>query len=225
MSETQSILSMRLRRGLPFSFELKSEKPGDGKRTYSQHSQHAPKVTLDITDAEVHRRTGFKTRDHLLTYVSVVCNGDISKIMMRSTVLTWFEEWFARLIDLKAEYGPSVMDLRKMIQDKYSLEVGARDRWPTYVSHEEDCKLRKSKWDEKYGKFDDKKSLRVVMWDMTNIPACAFSDPNMNRITQRPQYESDHIQCLLCYELLQGRRLCSAVWMDGHCSAVDWSCE
>ncbi|EJK48707.1 hypothetical protein THAOC_32473 [Thalassiosira oceanica] len=184
---------------LPFSFELKSEKPGDGKRTYSQHSQHAPKVTLDITDAEVHRRTGFKTRDHLLTYVSVVCNGDISKIMMRSTVLTWFEEWFAhfefkygrtitRLIDLKAEYGPSVMDLRKMIQDKYSLEVGARDRWPTYVSHEEDCKLRKSKWDEKYGKFDDKKSLRVVMWDMTNIPACAFSDPNMNRITYSVYY-------------------------------------
>ncbi|EJK73946.1 hypothetical protein THAOC_04409, partial [Thalassiosira oceanica] len=63
----------------PFHFELMSEMPRDTKKSYKKYSQYAPKVTLDISDAEVHRRTGFKTRDHLLTYVFVVCNGDISK--------------------------------------------------------------------------------------------------------------------------------------------------
>ena len=184
---------------LPFSFELKSTLPGDGKTTPRQHSQNAPKVTLDVSDAEVHRRTGFSTKEHLLSYIFVVCNGDIAKIMKRSTVLTWFEEWFAhfeykwgrtvsREIDLKAAWGPHDKWIMEMIDHKFRLEVHARNMWPTYVSHEEDCKLRKSKWDEKYGKFEDEESLRVVMWDMTNIPACAFSDPNMNRITYSVYY-------------------------------------
>ena len=79
----------------PFSFELKSEMPGNSKRAYKRNFDEAPKVTLDISDAEVYRRTGFKTKNDMLVYIFVVCNGDISKIMGRSTVLTWFEEWFA----------------------------------------------------------------------------------------------------------------------------------
>ena len=183
----------------PFHFELILEMPGDTTRTYNQYGQDAPKVTLDISDADVHRRTGFKTKDHLLTYIIVVCNGDILKITRRRTVLTWFEEWCAhfefkwgrtwsREIELQVEYGPQMKYMRQTVDGKYSLEVSARDRWPTYVTHEEDCKLRKSKWDEKYGKFEDEKSLRVVMWDMTNISAVAFSDPNANRITYSVYY-------------------------------------
>ena len=45
-----------------------------------------------------------------------------------------------------------------------------------------DKKSRKLKWDEKYP------NDRIVMWDMTNIPAFGFSDADFNRMTYSKYY-------------------------------------
>ena len=153
-----------------------------------------PKVTLSIEDDEVKRRTGFPTLAALLTYIFIVCNGDINLIMRRDSSLTWFEEWFLhfeykwgrtlpRLWDAEKVYGPNRQYLRKVVSAKYNIERRARNSWPVYVSYEEDRKFRNSsKWDHKY---PDK---RVVMWDMTNIEACGFSDPDLQRLTYSKYY-------------------------------------
>ena len=44
-------------------------------------------------DREVKKRTGFKNRTTLLTYIVVVCNEDFNRVRKRCTVLIWFEEW------------------------------------------------------------------------------------------------------------------------------------
>ena len=60
--------------------------------------------------------------------------------------------------------------------------------WPRYVTFEEDCKLHKPKWNAKYGGLNSKDPVRVVMWDMTNIPVYAFSDADLNRFTYSVYY-------------------------------------
>ena len=47
-----------------------------------------------INNREVKGRTRFKTLPLLLSYIAVVCNGDMERIMECETSLTWFEEWF-----------------------------------------------------------------------------------------------------------------------------------
>ena len=56
-----------------------------------------PIVDLTIDDDEVKRRTGFISRDIMMIYIFIVCNGDVNVILSRSASLTWFEEWFAHL--------------------------------------------------------------------------------------------------------------------------------
>ena len=88
-----------------------------------------------------------------------------------------------RMKDVARTYGPDHKYIKNEIQLKYSIERNARNIWPTYVSYDEDISLRNSeKWDAKYS------GMRVVFWDMTNIPAYGFSDADFNRITYSTYY-------------------------------------
>jgi hypothetical protein len=113
----------------------------------------------------------------MICYILVVCNGDMTlMIETSSNELTWYEEWFlffeviwhrsvTRWIDVSNTYKyERVHILRQVFDQKAYLVKCCRASWPTYVSYEEDRKLRKVKWNAKY----DKK--RVVMWDDTNVP-------------------------------------------------------
>ena len=113
------------------------------------HVKDPPIVTPQEEDDEVQRRTGFPTQKHLLTYIFILCNGDIDIIIDCPTVLTWYEKWFAhfeykwgrtktRMRDLSKTYGPHREHLQNMIANKYSIERRARNSWPRYVSMEED---------------------------------------------------------------------------------------
>ena len=54
-----------------------------------------PIVTpTSITAKMVHFRTGFRDSFMLLSYVLIVCNGDLELMRKRSSSLTWYKEWF-----------------------------------------------------------------------------------------------------------------------------------
>ena len=65
---------------------------------------------------------------------------------------------------------------------KLALEAAALQSWPPYVTYREDEILRK-KW--KWIHYDGK---RVIMWDMTNIPAYAFENSDTQRATYSDYY-------------------------------------
>lgn len=53
------------------------------------------KVNLDITDRQVKKETGFKTRNMLLAFTIIACHGDMAEVIHTTTKhLTWFEEWY-----------------------------------------------------------------------------------------------------------------------------------
>lgn len=55
----------------------------------------APVVTpTTLSDIEVHAQTGFASLMLLLSFIVVVCNGNITMMMQQEKLLTWFEEWF-----------------------------------------------------------------------------------------------------------------------------------
>ena len=113
---------------------------------------------------------------------------------MRSSSLTWYEEWFlhceyqwgralTRVSDVKAVYGVNrnntVLDIASK---KYDTELSALLSWPIYASYDEDVKTRSAKWGQKY------REQRPIMWDMTNIPAYSFSDADFQRLTFSEYY-------------------------------------
>ena len=129
-----------------------------------------PVVKPNQKQSEIKRRTGFSSEKAMFCYILVVCNGDLTLMLETSSnELTWYEEWFlffemiwhrsaSRWIDISQAYKfPRVHILRKVFDKKAYLVKCCRASWPTYVSFEEDNKLRKSKWNGKY------KGKRVVM--------------------------------------------------------------
>ena len=75
--------------------------------------------------------------------------------------------------DTEKTYGPQRKYISKVINSMYSIECKARQIWPAYASYEEDKEIGKNKWDLKYT------NERLVMWDMTDIGAYAFSDADL----------------------------------------------
>ncbi len=159
-------------------------------------SYHLPNVNLNLPDEEVKRRTGFGTMSQLLSYIFIICDGNVDTIMKRNTSLTWFEEYFmhfeykwgrtlSRMWDCQKLYGPRNKYLVKAINSKYQIEQRARQSWSVYALFEEDKKLRKDKWELKYP------NERIVMWDMTNINAYAFSDADLQRLTYSKYYNGN----------------------------------
>lgn len=137
----------------------KKQRRGEKKERH-EHVNDPPKVNLCIQDRDVQRRTGFPTLEHLLSYIFIVCNGEVDVITERRTVLTWFEEWFmhfevkwgrtiSRKMDFSETYGPGEKYCNRAIALKYNFERRARNSWPTYASYTEDMQLRGEKWDDK----------------------------------------------------------------------------
>mmetsp|Transcript_2837 Transcript_2837/g.5151 ORF Transcript_2837/g.5151 Transcript_2837/m.5151 type:complete len:263 (-) Transcript_2837:324-1112(-) len=104
-----------------------------------------PVADLNLSDDEVQRRTGFPTLFALLTYLFIVCDGDVELLQQRNSSLTWFEEWFmhfeykwgrtlTRLWDVEKLYGPNRHIIGKVTCAKYSIERQAMQRWPVYAS-------------------------------------------------------------------------------------------
>ena len=90
----------------------------------------------------------------------VICNSDINTIKMRSSSLTWYEEWF---LHCEYQWGwaltcisdvKTVYEIRKnnpvITTRKYDIELSAVQSWPIYASYDEDIKSRNAKWGQKY---------------------------------------------------------------------------
>jgi hypothetical protein len=159
------------------------------------HKKNPAVKPMSISDTMIKNRTGFGNEGEMMAFIIVVCNADMEKI--NSTVtshLTWYEEWmlyfeaiwgkthtswddlFLERFDLKSR-----AKMYDIIDSKTDLVLECRRSWPTYVSMEEDEKLRKKKWNDKY------KNKRIVMWDDTNIP---FTYKPSSALNQRITYSA-----------------------------------
>lgn len=133
----------------------------------------------------------------LLSYIIVVCNGDVEKIKQRQTSLTWYEEWFmhfeyqwnrsaTRHADIQKIYSDlRKEDILKVVDAKLHLCRESRRGWPMFASFEEDKGLRKAKRNSRY------RDKRPVFWDMTNIPAYEFSDAHWQSLTFSSYYNEN----------------------------------
>jgi len=92
-----------------------------------------PLVHLGIPNSEVKRQTGFHSQQSLLSYIFVVCNGDVEIVNHRLSSLTWYEEWFmhfeyqwgrtlARIEDVMAVFGLKCREANAIIESKYEQE-------------------------------------------------------------------------------------------------------
>ena len=64
-------------------------------QTTPPESLPQPTVTpISINDEAVKARTGFVSMFLLLSFVVVVCNGDLVRMMEKEGSMTWSEEWF-----------------------------------------------------------------------------------------------------------------------------------
>ena len=80
-------------------------------------------------------------------------------------------------------YGIHFREADKIFDEKFAQERIAHRSWPLYASYTEDLMLRNTKkWGNKYSEE------RPVMWDMTNLPAYAFSDTDLQRLTYSEYY-------------------------------------
>jgi hypothetical protein len=78
--------------------ESKGEKPDKLKASEKLNASEKlePKILLkEMTAKEVHRRTGFQDIFSLISYVAIVCGGDLDLMTRTSSKLTWLEEWFS----------------------------------------------------------------------------------------------------------------------------------
>ena len=162
-------------------------------KEYAAHKP--PTVTLGISDDEVKRRTGFRTKGAMLGYIFLICNGDIAVIQERHSSLTWFEEWFlslewtwgrtlTRWVDVAAEanYGVKEEKCRHIHRTKLALARRAVASWPRFCTHDEDVRLRKLKWKAKYA------LMRMMYHDMTGIGAYRFGASDIQNLTYSEYY-------------------------------------
>ena len=129
---------------------------------------------MECNAAEVKRRTGFSSLEHLLSYIIVLCDGDFHKMREKHSTLTWFEEWFfyfefvwgrtiVRWVDATSTYRVNNKTLLAILNKKLKYAITCRSKWPHYASYIEDHTLMKRKWKEKF------EGQRIVMWDDTNV--------------------------------------------------------
>jgi hypothetical protein len=156
----------------------------------------ASKVVIkieDLTDFRVHMQTGFPSLLALLSFIAIVCDGDIDTVTKSETELTWLEEWYlyfevlygktiGRWVDAADKYKSSDRTLRTIYDRKLKHVLDARNIWPRYVTMKEDetyCKP--DKWEAYEGK-------RVIMFDNTNIIVRQPSNADAQRITYSLYY-------------------------------------
>ena len=181
--------------------EKKNRKKRKQERKRDQHnpesnkkaSEHSPVIDLHISNSEVKRTTGFASFFMLLAFVLIVCNGSFEYLGESVSCLTWLEEWFAyfewtwgrthtRWVDLESRYKVSERTLKRIILKKRGIVLKARQKWPFFVSFEEDLALRDPRWNERYS------GKRVTFWDDTNIDMPHPGDASLNRRTFSSYY-------------------------------------
>lgn len=131
-----------------------------------------PTVLPDISDKETQRRTGFHSTSALLSFIIIVCNGDLELAGKKSTRMTWFEEWFfyfevvwsgMKWNTLEIQYKTAASSLRRVLDEKLDYVLRCKDSWPLYASHQEDKQFCDNRWNTKYP------GIRVIFWDGTNV--------------------------------------------------------
>jgi hypothetical protein len=116
-------------------------------------------------------------------------------MMETVSTMTWLEEWLLyfemmyhiatkRWEDAEAHYNLSSKQLNSSVfPSKLKKVRECQQKWPQFVTHEEDMELRSEKWKERY---PDK---RVIMWDNTNVDFQGKpSDADLQRLTHSQYY-------------------------------------
>ncbi len=135
-------------------------------------------IVRDLMPKEVKRLTGFDDLKMMLSFASIVCGGDLTKMTRTNSMLTWLEEWviyyqfiwsqtIVRYEDYEKQYRYREKSLRKAVKAKVDMVRVARSRWPMYAFYSEDAKFRAEHWS---AHFDPVTGHQVVMHDSTNIP-------------------------------------------------------
>lgn len=157
--------------------------------------------TFDISNKQTKKCTGFKTKEELLAFVAIVCNGEVTSMVEKKTKhLTWFEEWFFyfeniwmrtfhRVEDICERYTIGTLTRDFIINEKLSRVLDCRSSWKIYCTHDEDVALRGSKWD---GILDP--SERIIMHDTTSLSmAYKPSGSGRQRITFNTYYGNKNV--------------------------------
>jgi len=140
----------------------------------------------DLTPKEIKRQTGYADISGMLSYIIVVCGGNIDVITTTGSKLTWLEEWMLyleymyghsmnRWVDYEKEYNLNKDYCRRVFRSKLMLVIAARKRWPMYATHEEDNLFHNAKWSTDFG------NTRVIMHNNTNIGLPTASDGDQQR--------------------------------------------
>jgi len=87
-----------------------------------------------------------------------------------------------RIVDVEKTFGTNHRYIEDVIDAKCDIEWCALLSWPLFATCEEDVNMRSETFKRKY------EGERVVMHDMTNIHACAFSDADLQRLTWNDYY-------------------------------------
>jgi len=150
----------------------------------------------DLTKKEVKRRTGFDDISLMLSFIVIICGGDMNVLTKTCSKLTWLEEWLLylqyvyghsinRWIDYEKEYNLDRKHCRRVFRSHLKLVISARNIWPMYATHEEDMKFRSNEWNEQVG------DRRIIMHDNTNIGMPTASDADQ----QRSLYSEYYAEC------------------------------
>jgi hypothetical protein len=83
-----------------FNSSPRSSTTATQDKTYTANKP--PILTLGTSDEEVKRRTGFASESAMLSYIFIICGGDVELIRKRNSSLTWYEEW---VFHLEWKYG------------------------------------------------------------------------------------------------------------------------
>jgi len=121
---------------------------------------------------ETKMRTGFDDIHELLSFVAIVCCGDIAVMTKSVLFLSWLEEWLfycemmyghsgMRWIDYARSYKISKKVLRRVFKHKLALVIEARHHWPIYATHEEDVMFRKNGWNDFFDSMEPSQTLRI----------------------------------------------------------------
>ena len=96
-------------------------------------------------------------------------------------------------------YRLEVKTLRRVYDGKCTLIKNASNSWPRYANYDENLKLRRDYWNERY------EGCRVGKWDNTNVLIGKPSDARKQRATFSSYYGKN------CAK----GGFPSAMWMDG----------
>ena len=92
--------------------------------------ENKPVVTpKSLSPTDVKARNGFNNTIHLLSFVTIVCDGDMKEMTKTVTFLTWFEEWFSYFEYIYGRTVTTITSVAAMYQtNKVSMSVNIRSK-------------------------------------------------------------------------------------------------